>query len=73
MLADIKLGHITENSLYSVVKSFLTLLLRNIHSDERLLKNTTKEVLYLDVGITKKGFCCKASSFFGHKISRIKS
>ena len=64
MLIDIKLCHVTENALYCVVNGIFH---RNIHSDKRFIGTPPKEVLYLDVGIAKKCFCCKTSTFFGIK------
>ena len=53
MLTDIKLGHVIENAFNYVVSSVSTVFLRNIHSHKRFTETHPKEVLYLDVGITK--------------------
>ena len=67
MLIDKESCHVTENALYCVVNGF------PVHSDEKCIGTPAKEVLYLDVGITKKKktFCCETSTFFGIKSEEI--
>ena len=65
MLTYINWGHVTENALYCVL--VFTVFLRTIFSDERFIGTPPKEVLHLDLSITKYIFCCKTSIVLGIK------
>ena len=63
------MGHITEDALYCVVNSVSTVFLSKINLEERLVGTPTKEVLCLDVGITKYIFFVKCQPYWAKNLN----